>query len=226
MRSKFMWLVAVAAAGVLAVSATAIGGESKTTGSMHQHSSHATGARTLTASDLRVTLNRLLGEHMYLAVAASQRGLQGGKEFPALAKALDQNSVELSKAIGLVFGNAAANQFLNGKFLWRAHIGFFVDYTVAVAKKDMAGQKKAVNNLLTYVGAFSNFLSKATGLPQKTLAKGITEHVMQLKGQIDAYATGDYAKSYRLTRAGYHHMGMTGDALAAAIAKKFPGKFK
>ena len=41
-----------------------------------------------------------------------------------------------------------ANQFLNGKNLWRAHIKYFVDYTVATAKHDKAGQKKAVANLM------------------------------------------------------------------------------
>jgi hypothetical protein len=48
---------------------------------------------------------------------------------------------------------------------------------------------------------------------------------MQLKGQLDAYANGNYARSYTLVRRGYAHMGMTGDVLATAITKKFPGKF-
>src|SRR5918992_407086 len=71
----------------------------------------------------------------------------GGKDFPALANQLDRNSVELSQAIGSVFGKQAGNQFLNGKLLWRDHIRFFVNYTVGLAKKDRAMQNKAVGNL-------------------------------------------------------------------------------
>src|SRR3712207_6497916 len=84
---------------------------------------HATGgSNSARAANLRVTLDRLLGEHTLLAIQATQRGLQGGKEFPALGKALDRNSVELANAIGSVFGAKARNEFLNGKFMWRAHI--------------------------------------------------------------------------------------------------------
>ncbi len=49
---------------------------------------------------------------------------------------------------------------------WRDHIGFCVDYTGALAKKDEAGQQAAVDNLTGYTDAFSGFLAEATGLPQ------------------------------------------------------------
>ncbi|MDQ3823641.1 MAG: hypothetical protein M3321_10440 [Actinomycetota bacterium] len=225
-------LVAVMVSAV-AVAATRTGDGTAGTSSIHDHQSHAgamsAGAaqrcNTRAAANLRVTLDRLLGEHALLAIAATQRGLQGGKEFPAIAAKLDENSVQLGNAIGSVYGRAARNQFLNGPFMWRAHIRFFVDYTTAKAKNDAAGQRRAVGNLRTYVGATSNFFAKATGLPQRALAASITTHVMQLKGQLDAFATGNYARSYRLSRAAYAHMFMTGDALSGAIAQKFPRKF-
>src|SRR3954452_15268924 len=88
------------------------------------------------AVSLRVALDQLLGEHALLAIHATQRGYDGGADFPALAKKLDANSVAISKAIGSVYGAAAAKQFLDGKFLWRDHIRFFVQYTQALAKHD------------------------------------------------------------------------------------------
>ena len=193
----------------------------------HDHAMHASpaAATRTTAADLRVTLDRLLGEHALLAIATTQRGLQGGKEFPALARALDRNSVQLANTIGSVFGKAARQKFLNGRLMWRDHIRFFVQYTVALAKKNKAGQRRAVGNLRGYIEAFSAFLSSATGLPQSALRKSITTHVMQLKGQLDAYANGRYARSYTVSRAAYRHMFMTGDALAGAIARKFPGRY-
>jgi hypothetical protein len=180
---------------------------------------------TMSAADLRVTLDRLLGEHAILAMLATQKGLSGDPDFEAIAGALDQNGVELSEAIGSVYGDEAAEQFLNGPSLWRDHIKFFVDYTVALAKKDKAGQQEAVDNLTGYTGAFSGFLAQATGLPQDALQEGVTQHVMQLKGQLDAYAAGDYDEAYRLFREAYRHMVMTGDTLAGAIVEQNPDMF-
>ena len=177
------------------------------------------------AADLRVTLDRLLGEHAILAMLATQKGYDGEKDFEAIAAALDQNSVELADAIGSVYGDEAREEFLDGKLKWRAHIGFFVDYTVGLAQNDKAAQKKAVGNLNGYIESFSAFLAQATELPQDAVKESITEHVMQLKRQIDAYAKGDYERAYSLARDAYAHMYMTGDTLAGAIVKQSPAKF-
>src|SRR5207245_6179244 len=94
------------------------------------------------AAGLRVGLNALLGEHVYLASAATNAALGGRQaEFEAAAAALDANSVDIAKAIGSVYGADAEKAFLP---LWRRHIGFFVDYTVGVATKDKSKQGKAV----------------------------------------------------------------------------------
>jgi len=209
-------LAVIVAAGVGVISATA-GDSTKTmvAAPAHSHASHAT-----PASDLRVTLDRLLGEHAALAMNATNLGYSGSKSFPAAAKSLDRNSVALSKAIGSIYGAKAANVFLNGKFQWRAHIGFFVDYTVALAKKDKAGQAKAVANLKRYTKVHGAFLATATGLPTLAVQNDLLGHVLELKNQLDAYAKGDYTKSTALYRDAYHHMFMTGDLLAAAIAKQ------
>jgi hypothetical protein len=196
------------------------------TGGHSMHAGMAAATTTAKATNLRVALNRLLGEHMLLAAAASQAGYSGQKDFNALAKSLDANSVETANAIGSVYGRAARNKFLNGRALWRDHIRFFVNYTVALAKNDRAGQTAAVNNLKGYVEAFSSFLASATGLPKAALRASIASHVAHLKGQIDAYSQGNYARAAAQTRLGYKHMGMTGDVLAAAIVKKFPAKFR
>jgi hypothetical protein len=232
---KHSRLFATAALGALlavVVAAAALAGNDSKQRSDQQDRSpqvshiHAGSAANAKAADLRVSLNRLLGEHMLLAAQASQAGFSGQKTFPALAKALDRNSVETANAIGSVFGTAARNKFLNGKLLWRDHIRFFVDYTVGLATKNKARQNRAVGNLRGYIEAFSGFLATATGLPQAALRTSTTQHVMHLKGQIDAYSKGQYARSYALTRTGYKHMGMTGDVLAGAIVKKFPSKFR
>ena len=96
-------------------------------------------------SDLRLMLNQLLAEHATLAAAATGAALGGRtKEFKAAADALDMNSQDIARAIGSVYGEPAGEAFLP---LWRKHIGFFVDYTMATAKGSAKGQKKAVNDL-------------------------------------------------------------------------------
>ena len=195
-----------------------------TGGAMAQKAGSVT-ATTTAAADLRVTLDRLLGEHTILAIVATQKGFSGDKDFKAAAGALDRNSVALADAIGSVYGAEARSKFLDGKAMWRAHIGFFVDYTVGLATKDKAKQTKAVNDLNGYVEAFSGFLSGATGLPRAALRKSIAMHVGHLKDQIDAYSAGKYSRAYELTRHAYAHMFMTGDTLAAAIVKQNPEKF-
>jgi hypothetical protein len=231
-RTRIFATAAVAALAAVVVTAAALAGngamQNKAPRATSPHASHVhlvAGGSGAKASDLRVALNRLLGEHALLAIEATQAGYSGHKDFPAVAKALDRNSVELSKAIGSIFGKQAGNKFLNGKLLWRDHIRFFVNYTVGLAKKDRAMQKTAVGNLNGYVEAFSAFLASATGLPKSALRASIKSHVGHLKGQLDAYAKGQYTRSYTLTREGYRHMGMTGDVLAGAIVKKFPKKF-
>ena len=202
----------------LAAATAGTGGNGSTTMS---HSGHATSSRdALTAADLRVTLDRLLGEHAVLAMNATNLGVTGSKAFPAAAKALDHNSVEISQAIGSIYGPKAAKTFLDGPFQWRAHVGFFVDYTVAVAKKDKAAQARAVANLKTYTVRHGDFLAAATGLPKLAVRNDLLGHVLELKQQLDDYAAGRYARAADDYRHAYAHMFMTGDLLAGAIAKQ------
>ncbi|HET9288222.1 MAG TPA: hypothetical protein VFO26_11770 [Gaiella sp.] len=223
-RTTLVIATSAAAAVVGVIAATAgNGGTGGETMSQAPHRTHSTGAATattLTASDLRNTLNRLLGEHAVLAMNATNLGVTGSKSFPAAAKALDRNSVALSQAIGSIYGAKAAKTFLDGPFQWRAHVKFFVDYTVALAKKDATGQNRAVANLKTYTVRHGDFLAGATGLPKLAVRNDLLGHVLELKNQLDAYASGNYAKAADTYRAAYAHMFMTGDLLSGAIAKQ------
>ena len=206
-------VAALCIASVLVTGALA-SSEPKMSESMHMTS------KAVTAADLRVTLDNLFGEHAVLAMNATNAGVTGSKSFPAAAKALDNNSVALSRAIASVYGAKAGQTFLNGKFMWRDHIKFFVDYTVATAKKNKAGQNKAVANLKQYTVTFGNFLAGATGLPKPAVQNDLLGHVLELKGQLDDYAAGNYTKAASDYHAAYNHMFMTGDLVAGAIAKQ------
>lgn len=221
-RKSLLISAALASLGVLVFAVTATAGSGMLTRSVspHNHAGHTHMSQGLTQSDLRALLGRQLGEHAALAMNATNLGVIGSPAFPAAAKALDRNSVALSKSIAAVYGKPAGNAFLNGKFQWRDHIRFFVDYTVAVAKKDKAGQKKAVANLTRYTVEHGKLLGGATGLPAKAVQDDLLVHVLELKAQLDAYSKGQYAKAATLYQDAYAHMFMTADLLADAISKQ------
>ena len=176
------------------------------------------------ASDLRTALNTTLAEHVYLAAAttAAALGSRGG-EFKDAAGALDANSVALSRAIGSVYGDGAGSAFLA---LWRKHIGFFVDYTNGLAKRDKGMQDKAVKDLIGYADDFAAFLASANpNLPKDVVAGLVRTHVVGLKAVVDAQVKGDWATAYSRLREAAGHMQMIADPLAGAISKQFPDKF-
>ena len=177
------------------------------------------------ASDLRTALNLLLAEHATLAASATGAALGGRPdEFEAAAGALDENSKAIAGAVGLVYGKGAEDAFLP---LWRKHIGFFVDYTMATAKKDKVAKDKAVNDLLAYTQDFGAFLESANKrLTQDAVAELVKSHVLTLAAVVDAQAMKDYGKAYAAERTAFAHMQHVGDALAMAIAKQYPKKFR
>ncbi|MGQ0646526.1 MAG: hypothetical protein ACT4P7_03085 [Gemmatimonadaceae bacterium] len=176
------------------------------------------------SSTLRATLRTLLQEHAFLAANATGAALGGrNAEFEAAAGALDMNSVDVSKAIGSVYGTGAEQAFLA---LWRKHIGFVVDYTVGLATKNRAKSDTAVGDLVQYTQDFGAFLASANpNLPKDAVAALVKDHVLTLKAVIDAQATMDAKASFGALRTAAMHMQNIADPLADAIAKQFPAKF-
>lgn len=147
--------------------------------SMHGSMTDAKDAKW-TAADLRANLNALLGEHVLIAAVATSHAL-GGREavFKGAVGGLDANSIDISKAIGAVYGADAEKAFLP---LWRKHIGFLVDYTTGAATKDKAKQDKAVADLVGYSQDFGAFLASANpNLPKNTVAELVKGHILTLK---------------------------------------------
>ena len=223
-KSKSAMVLAVLAAGLLVGGgigyATGNNMDDETTGSSQSSSAPSTDTK---AAGLRVVLNNLEAQHVDLASAATRAGFDGSPMFEASAGALDQNSVALSKAIGSVYGAEAEAKFLE---IWRSHITFFVNYTVAAKKADQAGMDKAVSDLNGYVSAISDLLGGATGLPKEAVASLVTEHVGLLKSAVDKHGAGDYAGSYAAQQEARDQItSKIADTLAGAIVKQNPSKF-
>ncbi len=175
--------------------------------------------------DLRVALNQLLQEHLYLASSATGAALGGrNDEFAAAGTVLNTNGTDIGAAIGSLYGDEAMDAFNQ---IWSAHNGFFVDYTTGVATKDEAMIDKAVEDLTTvYVPQFAEFLAGATDLPVDALTDLTTEHVLTTKAIVDAQGAGDAAAAAAADREAGMHMQMLGDPLATAIVAKLPDMFR
>jgi hypothetical protein len=169
------------------------------------------------ALDTRVKLVELLTEHSMLATDATQQGLFAAPEFPQTLTALKANGTDLAAVIGSVYGEDAKAKF---DTLWQGHIDDLVAYTVATAKHDAAGTKRAEADLDTYVEQFGTFLATATGLPADAVKAEVKAHVQQHAGIIDDTAAKRYDDAWKLQRASYQHMAMLGTTLANAIAKQ------
>jgi hypothetical protein len=179
---------------------------------------------TSKAADLRVLLNGLEKEHVSLASTAVRNGFDGTAAFAPSVAALDNNSIAISQAVGSVYGADAQKKFLE---IWRSHIGFFVDYTVAAKKGDKAGMDKAVANLGGYEDAISDFFSGANpNLPREAVHQLVADHVALLKGAVDAYGAGDIAGSYAKQHDATEQIGKIADAISGAIVKQKPESFK
>jgi len=174
------------------------------------------------AATLRVNLNNALSEHIELAAPALRATFDGSPDGEGVTKALDQNSVAIATAVDSVYPGTK-DDFLA---LWRKHIGFFVDYTVAAKAGDKAGMDEARANLDGYTDEASTFFSEANpNLPKDAVQAGLKTHLNQVIAIVDAYGAKDYEESYSLQRKADMHVQMFADTLSGAIVKQSPDKF-
>ena len=172
------------------------------------------------AAELRGTLTGLLNDHVWLAGNALHTAVRKGgdlkdKNVQGAVKALDENTVSLSKAIGAAYPEAE-KPFLDS---WRQHIGFFVDYTLGKATKDSAKVVKAERDLDGYRTSFGQLINSVVPeLPADAVADELTPHVSSLFTAIDAMVAGKNDVQSKLIAA-TAHMPMTAEALAGGIAK-------
>jgi hypothetical protein len=155
-------------------------------------SAHATTTAASTntpAAALYAALDQLFREHVDLTAnvveTAISKGPSSANTTAALA-ALDQNTQALGAAIGSVYGSAAQQEFLK---LWRAHIGFFVNYTLGEASHNSSQIATAQTDLKGYISQFATFLAGATKLPESAVAADLQGHVTTLETAIDAIVT-------------------------------------
>jgi hypothetical protein len=175
-----------------------------------------------TAAQLRSRLSGLLGEHVYLASAATGAALGSRTdEFNAAAAALDGNSNALADNITAIFGDAGE------AFdpLWKKHVGFFVAYAEGLAAGNGAKSAQAVSDLTQYTKDFGAFINSAVpSLPADAVAAAVATHVQTLKAVVDAQKARNETEAFTAQREAAAHMNMMGATLTGGIAKTLPDK--
>jgi hypothetical protein len=165
---------------------------------------------------LQSMLGELLGEHLQLAVDAMGAALRGGPEFKADAAQVNADTEQLANAFGVLFGPQSGARFAS---VWGDHVDALISYSGAVAANDQKGKAQALAQLRAFEQHLSTFLSTSTEgrLKAPALSQMLHMHDRDLVQQLDAYARGDYATTYRVTYDAYQHMFDVAKTLSAAI---------
>lgn len=224
MNNKFFRSSAVTLSA-LAIAASSVAGTATPASAMSTPSAAATAGPTNTpAASLYAALDELLREHVDLTANVVQTAITYGPSSAntkAALAALDVDTQGLGDAIGSYFGAGAKAQFLK---LWRAHIGFFVNYTLGVAAHNKAEVATAQKDLDGYIAQFSQFVSGATKLPVTAVADELRGHVSTLETAINAIVAKSPTAGMAIEMAAMHMDG-TAQALSKGIAavKHVPG---
>lgn len=175
------------------------------------------------AAELRVDLDRLLGEHAVLTAFAMQMGILRATDFQPLRAALGANTRDLGATIGAIYGARTQEDFVE---VWATHVEFLVAYTLATAGEDTVNQQRALRGLEGYRRAFDELLGRLSpDIGAEPIAMSLQTHVDQLTAALTTFAAGNHEMSYGHVREAYHHMFATGDVLAAAIVADRPERF-
>lgn len=224
MKSRALPIKVGVAAAAIAVSAAACGSNSSGGGTAagdnsNQPTAASADATATQAAELRTGLDTLFREHVdltgFTVQTAAISGI-GSTQTAAALKTLDSNTVALADAIGSIYGPAARDAFLK---MWRAHIGFFVNYTKGLASHDKHLVSQSQSQLAGYKRDFATFLAGATQIPANAIATELQGHIQTLESAIKAILTGSKTAGAKLEMAA-EHMDGTAQALASGIAKE------
>ena len=174
----------------------------------------------ITAADLRVMLNLLLQEHVYLTLAATDEMMRGEDDgFEDAEAALDEHNTQpLADLIGAVHGDDAREAFVD---LWSSHIGFFFDYAEGVEADDEDMMEEAEESLDGYVSGIAEFLSGANeSLTEDAVAQIFEGHVAAMLPAIEAQEEDSDENAYEAAWEAAEHVSGGADALAAAIVEQ------
>jgi hypothetical protein len=177
----------------------------------------APAARKATAVQLRIGLEELFGQDVFVGIRVTRSRLRGDPDFTqAAVSALSRNSDDLTKLLGQVYGSARAEEF---RRLWEAQQEGLVAYARAASQHDQAAKATARRQLNAFPGRIAQYLHDlaAGKIAVSAISSRLRTHIDDLIRFTDAYAAGDYATAYRIERVDYERQFALGTVIAAGI---------
>ncbi len=214
----------IAIVALAAIACTDSNSGSPASGARAHPTQVAANAADSQAADLRVRLDGLLGEHV-IVIAKNSLAATANRsdEYKGYATLLTTNGTDLSDVIASAFGATAAAGFDQ---IWSEQNNYYVDYTVGLVSHNAAKSNGAASGLINgFVPKFAQFMSSMSSIPLDPITQLSTEQALETKAMIDDQAALNNAKTFSDLHRAYVQASRIGDALASAIANKFPDKF-
>lgn len=185
----------------------------------------AMAAPTQKAVDLRLTLRDLWDGHIFwvrnVVVATHEHDAKAAK---VAEDQVVQNAKDIGGAIAGFYGKDAGDKLFK---LLAGHYGAVKDYMNASFKGDKKAEAAATDKATKNAEEIAVFLSSANPyLPKDTLFSLLTAHYGHHVMQIDDVAAKDYAAEAKNWDAMVKQIEGVSDALAGALVKQFPDKFR
>jgi hypothetical protein len=177
------------------------------------------------ASDLRALLRSLFIQHAEGHRAFAYALYFKDKQMQqVVVNELLANSKALGDAVALVYGKSTGDKFVG---LFNGHIMAVAAYYTSAFAGNETGKKEAANALVSNAMDIAVFLSQANpNLPRDVVFSLLRDHGLQAMRQADLLAQGKFSDESSLYIAMRDHLIRIADAIAEAIVKQFPDKFK
>lgn len=178
-----------------------------------------------TATEATATLRDLWVDHVFWVRGVVVATIAGNDAAAAEAeKQVVANAHAIAASIAPYYGDAASDSLFQ---LLAGHYGAVKKVLGASVAADKAGREAALAGLNANATEIARFLSSANpNLPFDRVNALLLAHGAHHLEQIDELRRKDYAAEARTWESMKAHMFVIADALAGAIAKQFPARFR
>jgi hypothetical protein len=172
------------------------------------------------AADLRVRVNQLFGEHVYIVAKLMVAASAGRKdEYRSYAVLLATNGGDLTDVFTRTIGASAGEHFNK---VWTAGNNYTVDYIVALATHNAGDTQAAAAKLATsYVPDLVQFLTADVAMSSVNANNLAAAEASGLRSVLDDQISGNFAKMYPDLLVDFAQSTSLGDAIAISIALRF-----
>ena len=184
-----------------------------------------TSADTVAVLETKMALRELWVEHVFWVrsyVLATHAGDEAQSK--VAEKEVVANAKALANTIAPFYGQPDADALLK---LLTGHWGAVRDFNTATIAKSKSGQDKAVANLTSNAREIAKFLSGANPyLPEDAVFALLAAHGGHHVAQTNQIASGDWEDEAATWHAMRKHVMEIADAIADALGKQFPDRFR